>query len=159
MGRKIDISNLSDEDVPFLIQRPWIAQDALHQGYDLPDLYYETVGKVAPKRATALVDLDLGDETPVTGPPLGEQDPEDEDSEPEDGDEDEADDLEDAEEGDEPEDAEDEEEDGDPVDYSELTKKELQAAASERGLETKGNVADLVARLQADDEAEDGDDA
>lgn len=150
MGRKIDISNLSDEDVPFLVQRPWLAQDALHQGYDLPDLYYETIGKVAPKRASSLVDLDLADQDLVTGPPLGEQDPEDEDED---------EDLEDAEDGDEPEDAEDEEEDGDPVDYSELTKKELQAAASERGLETKGNVADLVARLQADDEAEDGEDA
>jgi hypothetical protein len=48
MTREIDISNVTDEDVPFILQRPWIAEEVIFQGYRLPRSYYDAVGKQAP---------------------------------------------------------------------------------------------------------------
>ncbi len=41
MSREIDISALTDEDVPYILQRPWLAEQVLHQGYKLPSGYYK----------------------------------------------------------------------------------------------------------------------
>lgn len=49
---------------------------------------------------------------------------------------------------------EEEEDDEEEVDYSDLKKDELVALADERGVDSSGTKAEIIERLQADDEAD-----
>lgn len=135
MARELDLANLSEDDVPWLIQQPWKAAQALHEGYDLPHGWY--VAKNIPDPRENILD----EHNANAGPPEGQQpgpvlgDPDDEDP-----------------------DDEDPEDDDEAVDYEPYTAAELRGFLTERGLSTTGNKADLIARLVEDDDVEEEDD-
>jgi hypothetical protein len=81
MARTIDWSQeLSEEEVQYLVQRPWLAQQARVQGHELPDLYYELSKTKAPAHTQPQPLVDLDDQEPdPTGPNLDAEDEEEDD--------------------------------------------------------------------------------
>lgn len=132
MGKNIDLSQISEDDVEYLLQRPWLAAQAEHEGFAVPDRFYIESGKSVPQYV-GLVESTESEEV-VNGVPLGE-DPEDPEDEPE----------------------EDEPEEDDRT-YQEWSVDELKAELVQRELSKEGRKQELIDRLEADDLEDEEDD-
>lgn len=130
MGKNLDLSKISEDDVEYLLQRPWLAAQAEHEGFAVPEQFYIASGKTVPQYI-GLADSTESEEI-VTGAPLGEDDPEDE-----------------------PEEDESEEDDRT---YQEWSVDELKAELVQRDLSKEGRKQELIDRLEADDLEDEEDD-
>lgn len=128
MGKNIDLSKITDDDVEYLLQRPWLAAQAEHEGHAVPEQFYIASGKTVPQYI-GLTDSAESEEV-VTGDPL-EEDPE--------------------------EDPEDESEEDDRT-YQEWSVDELKAELVQRDLSKEGRKQELIDRLEADDLEDEEDD-
>lgn len=79
MSRSINLAELTEEDVPFLIQMPWLVKQAEHEGHEVPESFYELSQTSAPHPGTQVTELDLLGRRVETGKNLGEDELEEDD--------------------------------------------------------------------------------